>query len=399
VGLTLLCALLVMQFLRARPVDLRDPTRSLGVAVSQTLRNQGVPSRAIHPEPPRLRSRDGARYYFTRVDVEVPAEMSGDGIEQVIERSLRREGVVVAEAASQAGSRTLHLAIGPAGVGEIRLYGVAPAGEAASLPVLSPAAAPSLPPAARRAPLPDPVDSPAAELKEWTPPMSDSESLVAQRPSRVAIIVDDGGYGGEAAEMILGLDHALTISVLPYTPRGMELAERASRLGFEVMLHMPMENLSDTLRHEGQLNVGMGDGEILRLTRSALAQVPHAAGINNHTGSKYTADAAAMRSFLNVVRDTGMYFVDSGTTADSIAYQTAREMGIPSAARTVFLDNEDDPALIRARFDELVRSAQTQGEAIGICHFRPHTARVLAETVPQLSSMGVQLVPASELTR
>jgi polysaccharide deacetylase 2 family uncharacterized protein YibQ len=127
--------------------------------------------------------------------------------------------------------------------------------------------------------------------------------------------------------------------------------------------------------------------------------VPHAVGVNNHMGSKFTAEADAMRPFLDWVQSTGLYFVDSGTTAQSVAYEEAHELGIPSAARTLFLDNADEPGQIRARFLELAESARQQGEAIGICHFRPHTAVVLAEMLPQLNTMGIELVRASELVR
>lgn len=397
-GLLAISLALVVHFMMGRLVDLREPTAVLGDALHQTLRNQGVPAGSIQVLSRELRKDGGAIFYFTRVEVDVPQAVNADGLESVIERSLWHDNIVIAGVESDVASRVLHLTLGPADVGSVVLHGVSGKTSAAQ----EPATTPAVPLAAKpvlaesvRAPVPTPV------LREWTPPLEDAtlETAVARRTARVAIILDDGGYGGPQVDVILGLDPDVTLAILPYTPQGTELAERAAGLGFEVMLHMPMENVSDTLRHEGQLNVGMTPDEIDALTRAALAQVPHAVGVNNHMGSKFTAEADAMGPFLDWVKTSGLYFVDSGTTAQSVAYRAAHERGIPSAARTLFLDNVDEPEAIRARLLELVEMAQQQGEAIGIGHFRLNTATALAEMLPQFSSMGVELVRASELVR
>jgi polysaccharide deacetylase 2 family uncharacterized protein YibQ len=397
-----IAALLVTQFLQSRLVDLRGMTADLGKSLELTFRNQGVPQAAIASGAKQLQRNHGAVYYYTRVDVHIPDSVHAQGLETVIERSLWRDRIVIAGVQSEGDTRVLRLKLGPADVGEVVLHGVtqqafAPHDTVTREPL---AFASRVTPASVSQ-----VLAPAPELREWTPPMDEEPTLepartaVASRMARIAIILDDGGYGGPHTEIILGLDRALTLSILPYTPHGTELAERAAALGFEVMLHMPMENISATLRHEGQLNVGMTDGEIDRLTAAALAQVPHAVGINNHMGSKFTAETKAMEAFLGWVEAYGLYFVDSGTTADSVAYETAQGLGIRTAARTLFLDNDDDPEAIRTRILELIAMAQQQGEAIGIGHFRPNTAAVLAQLVPQLPTMGIELVPASALVR
>ncbi len=387
---------LAVQFLRYRVVDLRGGTADLGASLETTLRHQGIAASSITVGPQQLRQDNGSLYYFTRVEVTVPEGINATGIENVIERSLWRDGIAIAGSHGDAAERVMRLSLGSAEVGELVVRG-------ASDPPPTAAAAP-----ASVVPLRSPVDSASGsvpiESREWSPPQSEPappevDERLAQRPARIAIIVDDGGYGGTHTDIILGLDPALTLAILPYTPHGTRLAERAAALGFEVMLHMPMENLSDTLKHEGQLNVGMPPAQIENLTKVALAQVPFAVGVNNHMGSKYTANPAAMAAFLDTVKDAGLFFIDSGTTAESVAYTAAHELGILSAARTLFLDNDDDPDAIRARLRELITLAREQGEAIGICHFRLHTATVLQEMLPQFASEGVQLVHASELVR
>ena len=225
----------------------------------------------------------------------------------------------------------------------------------------------------------------------------EAATVTASRAPRIAIIVDDGGYGGSATEIILSLTPSLTLSILPNTPQGPRLARAAGALGFEIMLHMPMENLGADLRYEGQLDIDMSDADITRLTVDALAQVPGAIGVNNHTGSRFTRHPTALALFMDAIADEDLYFIDSLTTPDSRAHDMARAFGIPAAHRDLFLDHDDDPAMIRQRFRELIDRARAQGSAIGICHFRRNTARILREMLPELVEQGVELVHASEL--
>ena len=225
---------------------------------------------------------------------------------------------------------------------------------------------------------------PLPEPQEWETP-------------RVAIIVDDGGYGGPITEHLLQLDPNLTLSILPHTPYGTETAERAEDLGFQVMLHMPMENSSGHLTFPGQITTDMTPDQIHELTKEALEEIPGAVGINNHTGSKFTSNAGAMKVFLEGIEKTNLFFVDSRTIGTTKAYDVAKELNIPSAARDLFLDHESDPAYIHARFKQLIDICKHQGRAIGICHFRKNTVPILQEMLPEFKKAGIKLVHVSEL--
>ena len=249
-------------------------------------------------------------------------------------------------------------------------------------------------------PAPQPPEEPEEEFGE-EPGLEEEEPAAGaeagDEPPRIGIIVDDGGYGGERTEYILAADAALTLAILPYTPAGSELAERARDKGFEVMLHMPMEAGNENVIYPGEIRTDMDAEEIAELTRRALADISGADGVNNHTGSAFTEDENAMRAFLDVLREEELYFVDSVTSPESIAYDTAVEMGVPAIRRNVFLDHDRDEEAIRGAFEELMDYATEEGKAVGIGHFQTAFADIIGELLLLLEEEGIELVPVSEL--
>jgi polysaccharide deacetylase 2 family uncharacterized protein YibQ len=223
----------------------------------------------------------------------------------------------------------------------------------------------------------------------------------------VAIIVDDVGYNAAVIREFTALPYALTFSVLPGVERSRELARACSAAGFEVMLHLPMEPLNSRLDPgPGCITVEMTDDQIAALVEDDLAAVPAAVGVNNHMGSRATADPRVMRAVLSVLRRQGLLFVDSRTTGSSVAGQVAAELGVPHAARSVFLDTNLRPEpgtaeefleLAQERVGELGRLAQRRGCAIGICHYREQTAQMLARLLPSLREAGIEIVSVSQL--
>ena len=250
-------------------------------------------------------------------------------------------------------------------------------------------------------PAPPAPEQPEAEEFDEEPDLEEDDPAAGAEAGdetpRISIIVDDGGYGGERTEYILAADAPLTLAILPYTPAGSELAERARDKGFEVMLHMPMEAGNENMIYPGEIRTDMEAEEIAELTRRALADISGADGVNNHTGSAFTEDVDAMKAFLEVLREEELYFVDSVTSPNSIAYDTAVEMGVPAIRRNIFLDHDRDEDAIRGAFEELMDYAKTDGKAVGIGHFQTAFADILGELLLLLEEEGIELVPVSEL--
>jgi uncharacterized protein len=216
--------------------------------------------------------------------------------------------------------------------------------------------------------------------------------------ARLAIIIDDLGSDRAAAESVFALGYPLTISILPNHEHSLEIAEQAHRRGFEVMLHLPMQSVANETPEALELHPGMPAPEVAALVDQFLQNVPDASGVNNHQGSQATADSALMDELMPVLRDRHLFYVDSRTTAATVAYETAQDFGVRSAFRNVpFLDDVTEVAAIRKQLELALRGAREKGEAVAIGHPHPATLRALREVLPQAQSQGVRLVPASEL--
>jgi polysaccharide deacetylase 2 family uncharacterized protein YibQ len=215
---------------------------------------------------------------------------------------------------------------------------------------------------------------------------------------RLAIIIDDLGNDHAAAEAVFALGYPLTVSVLPNHEHSVDIAQEAHRRGFQVMLHLPMQSVANETPEAQELHPGMPASEVAALVDLFLKNVPDAAGVNNHQGSQATADAALMDELMPVLRDRRLFYVDSRTTAATVAYDTAQDFGVRSAFRNVpFLDDVTAVAAVRKQLELALRGAREKGEAVAIGHPHPATLQALREVLPQAKTQGVRLVPASEL--
>lgn len=212
------------------------------------------------------------------------------------------------------------------------------------------------------------------------------------------MIIDDVGYNRALGERAARLPGAYTLSLLPYTPHSQLLAELASEQGKELMLHAPMQSLSGLELGPGALTLEMKRPQFIARLHHAIAQFPGIKGINNHMGSALTRQFGPMGWVMSEARRAHLYFIDSRTTADSVAYRTAQAYGVPSASRDVFLDHEKQPEHIRQQLQRAITLARTTGRAIAIGHPYPETLEVLEHATDQwLAGQGVELVPASRL--
>ena len=214
---------------------------------------------------------------------------------------------------------------------------------------------------------------------------------------RLALIVDDCGQWIATERGFVALEIPLTLSVLPDVPYTSVIATEASDAGKGVMLHLPMETLSGLNPGPGKVTTEMSDAQIVAQVQSDLAEVPLARGVNNHEGSKASADPRVMRAVIGVLAQHGLFFIDSRTNVASVGEATARAMGVPTAARDVFLDNRADEAYSEAQLSQAAEIAQRTGSAIAIGHPRPTTLAAVRAMIPRLQALGVQFVLVQDL--
>jgi hypothetical protein len=208
------------------------------------------------------------------------------------------------------------------------------------------------------------------------------------------------GYDRAAADAAFKLQFPITLSVIPHLPFSTEVAEEAYRRGDQVLLHLPMEaDTGETKAEPIELRVGMKVDQVERDLDGMLETVPHAAGVNNHQGSRATADAALMAELMPALRQRGLFFIDSRTTAATVAYDAAERAGVRSASRKVFLDDVPRMEAIQAQLALAARDATHDGFAIAIGHPHPATIAALAEAAPRLEGQGVRFVFVSDVVQ
>ncbi len=216
----------------------------------------------------------------------------------------------------------------------------------------------------------------------------------------IAVIIDDiGNERVEVLQPVLNLKYPVTFAILPYLEHTRACAYHLHKHNYEIMLHMPMEPENYPLANpgEGAILSNLNDTEIRANLRKAIAAVPFASGINNHMGSRITANRTLMRPVLEEIRDTNLFFIDSRTQANSVAFRMARDLGLRTSRRDVFLDSDPSYDFALKQLREARRIADQQGSAIVIGHPYPTSLAALHDQMPKMNAEGYRFVFASDL--
>lgn len=260
---------------------------------------------------------------------------------------------------------------------------------------------PAHPPASHRAST-EPSHAPVAHARTPLPLES-----VAPSPSpttsptgpRLALIVDDCGQWLDTERAFIALPIPLTLSVLPDVRYNATIAQEAHAAGKGVMLHLPMETVSGLDPGPGKVTTEMTDAQIDAQVTHDLTQVPLAEGVNNHEGSKGSADRRVMDDVVETIAKRGdLFFIDSKTASNSVAQDVAAQAGLATASRDVFLDNQDDIAYVEAQLRVAADLAMKNGSAIAIGHPRAATLEAVRALYPEFQKRGIVFVLARDLT-
>lgn len=234
------------------------------------------------------------------------------------------------------------------------------------------------------------------------PPVNNN-SLAKQswkRPERpmIAIVLDDVGVNRKGAELAIELPGVVTLSFMTYAPDVQVMTKAAREKGHELMLHVPMEPLGRADPGPQALLTGLSDQEILSRFEWGMAQFDGYIGINNHMGSKFTGWDRGMKVVMQRIEKTDHFFMDSRTSPNSVAAETAASLGVPVLRRDTFLDNDyQDPDKIEAQLKLTERIALKNGHAIAIGHPHKTTIRVLHQWIKSAENRGFNVVSISEI--
>jgi len=214
---------------------------------------------------------------------------------------------------------------------------------------------------------------------------------------RIAIVIDDWGYNQNNLQAASEIKQPLTAALLPNLTYSKAMAHELHGLGFEIILHLPMEPSEKYRLEENTIMVSMDEPRINRIIEDDLADLLYAKGVSNHMGSLATQDARVMSIIFRDLKLRQLYFLDSLVSTKSICASLAKKTGLSFARRDIFLDNIQDPQYIKGQIDKLKARARVSGKAIGIGHDRRRTLEVLKEELPKLEKEGFKLVFVSDL--
>lgn len=211
----------------------------------------------------------------------------------------------------------------------------------------------------------------------------------------IAIVLDDLGLNRRNTAAVNDLPAPLTLAFLPYAGRLEAQTKAAHDAGHELLLHLPMEPLGSDWPGPDALTTKIDKAEFVERLLKNLDQFEGFVGINNHMGSKLTADSSRMEVVMQELRKRDVLFLDSKTSARSVAGDIAGEHGVPNTTRDIFLDNVIDVEAIKRQLVRAEQVARSSGSAVAIGHPHGATIEALRQWLPMMKARGFALAPIS----
>lgn len=218
----------------------------------------------------------------------------------------------------------------------------------------------------------------------------------------IAIVIDDfGTIGGDLLDGFLELDKAVSFAILPFQTNSVSTMNRARQQNRETLIHVPMEPIGYPAVDPGPeaILVQMSPSEIERSINRFINHLPYCKGVNNHMGSLATTEEDVMAVVMNVLKEKGLYFLDSRTSNVSVAYQVAQKAHIPAFQNKIFLDSPDvSDATFETKLNQIIAMSQSNPNLIAITHCHNEAKlRYIQRFITRLKQAGFTLVPLSKL--
>ena len=216
--------------------------------------------------------------------------------------------------------------------------------------------------------------------------------------SKLAIVIDDVGYHSKEDAAIFAMPREISVAIIPAAPYARARNQEAKSQGRDILIHMPMQPVSAVKIEDGGLHLGMSEAQVNDRVNTAKNIVRDAIGMNNHMGSAATADPQLMTYLMTALQEKHLFFLDSRTIGKSVAGKIAKEQGVRSLDRHIFLDDSNEFADVQRQFKAAIHYARKHGSAIAIGHPRQNTIAVLQAGLRNLPE-DIQLVGMGNLWR
>ena len=224
-----------------------------------------------------------------------------------------------------------------------------------------------------------------------------------RKVGKIAIIIDDFGYyDNNTTDMFLKFNYPITLAIIPGQKHSTQIAQEAKKHDKTIMIHLPMEAIEEKVEDSDfTIMTNMPDSVIANRIQKALAHLPDAIGINNHMGSRATADTRVMQIVFQQLKSNGKLFVDSKTTNKSIISEVASKNNVKFAVNNGFLERKknEDEVYIQRKLAAIAKIAKRRGMAVVIGHPYKETIKVLSEEIPKLEKQGFKIVPITDVVR
>lgn len=218
---------------------------------------------------------------------------------------------------------------------------------------------------------------------------------------KISFVVDDLGDNSIIAKQIINLPATLTLAFLPHTPHAKKLSSIAANQGHEVIMHLPMEAFTrPDLLGPGAIFSNMTQVQLIQTFLASAESIPNLIGFNNHMGSLLTQSDEKMTWLMEMAKQKDWYFLDSKTSEDSVAQTIAKQTGLATIGRDIFLDHYTDAnplnEVLSQQLQRAKKIALRQGQVVIICHPYPETLAFLKAQLPKLKQ-DFELVKISNL--
>ncbi|MCV2401695.1 divergent polysaccharide deacetylase family protein [Marinomonas sp. C2222] len=241
------------------------------------------------------------------------------------------------------------------------------------------------------------LDAPTIATKQSQLPSPISEVDIHPPQPTIAILIDDLGYNRSGMEASLKLPKEVALAILPATPFAKKTATTSNEQQRITLLHAPMENQREMKLGPGGLYQDMTEDELKAVLIENLEGLPGVLGVNNHMGSLLTTKESSMTWVMEILEDRSLFFIDSLTSSDSVAGRIAKEHGLKTVTRDVFLDNIRTEDAIDRQFGRLLKHARRHGTGLAIGHPYPETMSYLKRRLEQIDMDGVKLIPITDI--